>query len=230
MQDLEQLHAHTVNRMSLSVAQPQATEQRKKYTMHMHNTADTSTRAQHGYKYICTTQVRVHMHNMWLQELWVRLAEEVPSHTAYVDTAHWSSTPCALACTLRLRHQRKCTLAVLFGLSLLRSLRGQSTLLTPPLFVELFEKYFENTTPCSLKICDSRDACNLPGLVIAEVCILRYDVRIHTDRQTDMGHIQHVYGARSGSPQLLVFSVRGSGRCQGEALTITVGYHYNPEL
>ena len=95
VQDLEQLHAHTVNRMSLSVAQPQATEQRKKYTMHMHNTADTSTRAQHGYKYICTTQVRVHMHNMWLQELWVRLAEEVPSHTAYVDTAHWSSTPCA---------------------------------------------------------------------------------------------------------------------------------------
>ena len=130
VQDLEQLHAHTVNRMSLSVAQPQATEQRKKYTMHMHNTADTSTRAQHRYKYICTTQVRVHMHNMWLQELWVWLAEEVPSYTAYVDAAHWSSTPCALACTLRLRHQRKCTLAVLSGLSFLCSLRCQSTLLT----------------------------------------------------------------------------------------------------
>ena len=63
VQDLEQLHAHTVNRMSLSVAQPQATEQREKYTMHIHNTADTSTRAQHRYKYICTTQVRVHMYN-----------------------------------------------------------------------------------------------------------------------------------------------------------------------
>jgi len=40
-------------------------------------------------------------------------------------------------------------------------------LVSPPLFVGLFEKYFENTTPsCSLKLCDSCDVCNLLGLLI----------------------------------------------------------------
>ena len=83
MQDVEQLHECTINRMSITEhAQPQATERDKKYTMHMHNTGK-STHSQHRLKYTMYKHI-------YLQ------AEKVQSHTAYVDTAHWSSTPCAL--------------------------------------------------------------------------------------------------------------------------------------
>jgi len=44
IQDVEQLHEHTINGMSLSIAQPQATERHKEYTMHIHNTG----RSTHG--------------------------------------------------------------------------------------------------------------------------------------------------------------------------------------
>ena len=47
MRDVEQLHEHTINGMSLSIAQPQASERQKKYTMHIHDT-DTSTHGNTG--------------------------------------------------------------------------------------------------------------------------------------------------------------------------------------
>jgi len=62
----------TVIRMWLIMAQPQATERHNKYTMHMHNTAKGT---------LCTTHTRI-------------VVRRSQSHTAYMDTAHWSSTPC----------------------------------------------------------------------------------------------------------------------------------------
>ena len=61
---------HILNRMSVSIAQPQDTELHKSIpmlmyntgTVHMHNTS-TSRLAQHRYKYTCTTQVEVHIHD-----------------------------------------------------------------------------------------------------------------------------------------------------------------------
>ena len=160
MQDVEQLHECTINRMSITEhAQPQATERDKKYTMHMHNTGK-STHSQHRLKYTMYKHI-------YLQ------AEKVQSHTAYVDTAHWSSTPCALQVMytqVALPLSPSCFTSLSSTVSdaiyaadwgsfsaggSLSPLQSQMPIYTADwatLFAELFKKYFENTTPPELRV------------------------------------------------------------------------------
>ena len=93
--------------------------------------------------------------------------------------------------TLRLHYRRKCTLIVLFGLSLLCSLRCQSTLLTEQRCVRscLWE-HVSSRAPCSLRLCGSHDACN---------------VRTHTYRQTRVTFNMSVWGTLITSEYLTNF-------------------------
>ena len=104
---------------------------------------------------ISTTQIQVHMATQVKITMHKHIATSWRSPvTAYVDTAHWSSTTCALQVTytqVALPEEMHSNRLV-WPLSPLQSQMPIYTADWATLCAELFEKYFENMSPPELHV------------------------------------------------------------------------------